>query len=133
MKKNKYPNGNEWHPDGKMVADGAISIVKVRNLLKKSGITNVIGKNIRINGQLRGCYGFAICPDERGNERIVYFDTEVTFEFQNPSNGRILYRYAKSTNDFVGGLNHYCDFKNLGKEIKAMFDWYEDIFIMKNV
>jgi hypothetical protein len=126
MKKNKYPNGNEWYPDGKMVADGAISIVKVRNLLKKNGITNVIGKNIRINGQLRGCYGFAICPDEKGNGKIVYFDTEVTFGFQNPSNGRILYRYAKSTNDFVGELNRYCVFENLGGEIKAMFGLLED-------
>ena len=112
---------NEWHPDGKMVADGAISIVKVKNILKKNGITNVIGKNVRINGQLRGCYGFAICPDEKGNGKIVYFDTEVTFAFQNPPDGRILYRYAKSTNDFVGELNRYCDFKNLGREIKAMF------------
>jgi hypothetical protein len=126
MKKNKYPTGNEGYPDGKMVADGAISIVKVRNLLKKNGITNVIGKNIRINGQLRGCYGFAICPDEKGNGKIVYFDTEVTFGFQNPSNGRILYRYAKSTNDFVGELNRYCVFENLGGEIKAMFGLLED-------
>lgn len=115
---------NEWYPNGKMVADGAISITKVRNILKKNGITNVIGKNIRINGQLRGCCGFAICLDENGNEKIVYFDTEVIFSFQNSPNGRILYRYAKSTSDFVGGLNHYCAFKNLGKEIKAMFDYW---------
>jgi hypothetical protein len=126
MKKNKYPNGNEWHPDGKMVADGAISIVKVRNILKKNGITNVIGKNIRINGQLRGCCGFATCPDEKGNGKIVYFDTESTLAFQNPPDGRVLYRYAKSTNDFVGELNRYCDFENLGREIKAMFGLLED-------
>lgn len=126
LRKGKKMKFNEWHPDGKMVADGAISIVKVKNILKKNGITNVIGKNIRINGQLRGCYGFAICPDEKGNGKIVYFDTEVTFAFQNPPDGRILYRYAKSTNDFVGELNRYCDFKNLGREIKAMFGLLEN-------
>lgn len=115
---------NEWHSDEKMVADGAISIVKVRNLLKKNGITNVIGKNIRINGQLRGCCGFAICPDEKGNGKIVYFDTEVS-TLPISTNGKILYRYAKSTNDFVGELNRYCDFKNLGREIKAMFGLLE--------
>ena len=63
---------NEWHPDGKMVADGAISIVKVKNLLKKHGIVDIVGKNIRVNGQLRGCYGFAKCPNG-GNGKIVYF------------------------------------------------------------
>ena len=114
---------NEWYPDGKMVADGAISIVKVRNILKKNGITDVVGKNIRINGQLRGCCGFVTCPDEKGNGKIVYFDTELT---SFPNNGRILCRYAKSTNDFVGELNRYCDFKNLGREIKAMFGLLED-------
>ena len=97
----------------------------MKNLLKKCGIVDVVGKNIRVNGQLRGCYGFAKCPNG-GNGKIVYFDTEVTFAFQNPPDGRILYRYAKSTNDFVGELNRYCDFKNLGREIKAMFGLLED-------
>ena len=117
---------NEWYHNGKMVADGAISIVKVRNILKKNGITDVVGKNIRINGQLRGCYGFATCPNGKGNGKIIYFDTEVTSLFQPPLNGRILYRYAKSTNDFVGELNRYCDFENLGGEIKVMFGLLED-------
>ena len=113
---------NEWYPNGKMVADGAISITKVRNVLKKIGIADVIGKNIRVNGQLRGCSGFATCPNGKGNGRIVYFNTEISIScYPTDLNGKILYRYAKSTQDYCGELNRYCSFENLGREIKAMF------------
>lgn len=107
---------NEWYPNGPMVAPGAISMRKVKNLLKKKGVYTVENvHNIRVNGQLRGCSGFVRLTN--GN-RYVYFDTEVFSECSGPRD--ILVRYAKGPEDYVGEINNYTSWAEFGKTIDEM-------------
>lgn len=78
-----------------------IGIVKARNLFR--GVGEVLnGRNVRVNGVLRGSSGFVRIP---GSLTLVYFNTE------DPGCGilseKILIRTAKDERDFVGGFNHF--------------------------
>jgi len=109
---------NEWYPNGPMVAPGAISMTKVKNLLKKGkGYSTEKFSNIRVNGQLRGSSGFV---RKEGSDRIVYVDTEYVTSLGR-NDDRILVRYAKSANDYCGGTNFYCSFDKLLQTLETMF------------
>lgn len=57
-------------------------------------------RNIRINGDLRGCSGFITDPDSGA---VVYVNTEPTFGHVR----EVLYRTAKDNRDYTGGHNRY--------------------------
>ena len=101
---------NEWYPTGPMVAPGAVSMTKVKNLLKKSGryyATKMM--NTRVNGQLRGCFGFI---RRSGDDKPIYIDTEYS---------PFLIRFARDENDYCGETNEYCQFDTLIQTLDAMF------------
>ena len=108
-----------WHHHGvSMVADRAISMTKVKNLLKKmAGYSAVNISNIRVNGLLIGCSGFI---HKDGSDRIVYFNTEYATS-PGRNYGRILYRHAEGDNDHIGGVNRYCTFGDFGDALDRMF------------
>ena len=55
--------------------------------------------NINVNGRKLGCSGFAVNKD---NGMVMYVNTETTmFGY--------LYRRAKSTSDYVGGINRFAN------------------------
>ena len=58
-------------------------------------------KNIRINGETRGCSGFV-----RYHGRIVYFTTERPC--YGPLSDKFMYRKANSMQDLTGGTNQWC-------------------------
>ena len=66
-------------------------------------------KNIRINGQPRGCSGFIVNP---ANGKIVYVNTE-----QGSQNRGALYRTAKTTKDYTGGHNNFADNDDLAQKV----------------
>ena len=108
---------NEWYPNGPMVAPGAISMTKVKNLLKKGkGYVAENFSNIRVNGQLRGSCGFV---RKAGSDKIVYVDTEVPA--YGREEGSVLVRYAKSTKDYCGETNFYCYFSDLLEFLDHLF------------
>jgi hypothetical protein len=96
---------------------------KVKAMFKPYSNLVVETKNIRINGQLRGCSGFIQNND---NGKIVYLTTEpISFTGNTKSfegnglygdnNKAIMYRTAKTTKDYTGGVNQWCSlnsFKN---------------------
>ena len=107
---------NEYYPDGPMTAPGAISMTKVKNLLKKKGVYTIENvHNTRVNGQLRGCFGFVRRTD---GTRYVYFDTEGSS--YGPLADKILVRYAASAVDFTGERNNFIDWADFGKVIDEM-------------
>jgi len=106
---------NEYYPDGPMTAPGAISMTKVKNLLKKGVYAIENAHNTRVNGQLRGCFGFVRRTD--GN-RYVYFDTEGSS--YGPLADKILVRYAASAKDYTGERNIFIDWADFGKVIDEM-------------
>ena len=54
--------------------------------------------NINVNGRKLGCSGFAVNKD---NGMVMYVTTDT------PTRLGYLYRRAKSTSDYVGGLNRW--------------------------
>lgn len=81
----------------------AILAVKLRNRFKNSFPTlEVRVKNIRVNGDVRGCSGFITDPE---TGRHVYVNTERSV--YGPLQNRILYRTAESTTDYTGGRNRW--------------------------
>lgn len=107
---------SEW--GGMRMKDGAISIVKFRNLVKKWGFEVVKGYNIRINGLCVGCGGFL--KKKAGDDRLVYFNTDNLI-------GKVLYRTAQDLEDFSGGINCYSTFDaNLNAGLDRLYkmgDW----------
>ena len=89
---------SEW--GGTRMKDGAVGIVKFKNLVKRSGFEVIDGHNVRINGLCVGCGGFLKKP---GDERLVYFNTD------NLGN-KVLYRTAQNAKDYTGGTNCYATF-----------------------
>lgn len=82
---------------------GVISATKMRNALRALDPTLIFDlRNININGRLMGCSGFITDP-ATGN--IVYLSTE---DNPGPLLGHAVYRTAKHTKDYSGGLNHMC-------------------------
>lgn len=83
----------------------SILSTKLRNEIKKSAPGRnytFLLKNIRINGEARGCSGFIINED---NGLVVYVSTESI-----PWNDdlRFMYRYARTTKDYTGSHNRWC-------------------------
>ena len=99
-----YPRGH-W--------EGALSITKVRNALKKEGLEVVNGQNNSVNGVREGCSGFAKHPDGR----LVYFHSDASFG----GYAQCYYRTAKHDRDYTGGSNHNCSNAELIKGIKTLF------------
>lgn len=60
-------------------------------------------RNIRINGDTRGCCGWLVYE----NGAVIYVNTEDSC--YGPLQGKILYRRAKDTKDCVGGRNHWIE------------------------
>ena len=59
-------------------------------------------KNIRVNGDPRGCSGFIV---NTANGKIAYVNTEESV--YGPLQGKILYRTAESLKDYTGGMNRW--------------------------
>lgn len=57
-------------------------------------------KNIKINGDPRGCSGFILNP---ANGKIAYLTTEESA--YGPLRGKIMYRTAEHLKDYRGGRN----------------------------
>lgn len=109
---------------------GCVSLVQLRAALARSRLKLEIvnGKNIRVNGELRGCSGFITAVEPTfccGCTTVVYFNTERSC--YGPLSGRFLYRLAASTNDYSGkGPNQYCadNADALVAAVKPLFDDY---------
>ena len=70
----------------------------LRNALKNKGNYDIQVKNIRINGNLRGCSGFITNKD---NNVVLYVDTEGSVY----SDLFYMSRYAKNVKDYSGCTN----------------------------
>lgn len=88
---------------------------KLKNAIQKKGDYTVELNNISINGRRIGCSGFITNPT---NGKIVYVSTE------KPAFAALddysLIRYAKSTSDYVGGINHFVQDDRLCSKIIEM-------------
>lgn len=77
--------------------------VKLRNRFNAvDPVLIVTLRNIRINGDPRGCSGFVTDPR---SGKHVYVNTEENS--YGPLKGAILYRTAESTTDYTGGFNRW--------------------------
>lgn len=93
----------------------SLSSVKLRNRLRAIRPDLVIEiKNVRVNGQLRGCSGFVKNP---ANDHIVYVNTE-----DNLRSGEALYRTAESMKDYRGGRNRFAAHEELPDAIVDLLD-----------
>lgn len=91
---------------------GAFSMTKLKNRLTKLDPELVCHlKNVRVNGQLRGCSGFVVNPH---NGRIAFVSTDCYHGDRCPE---ALYREAESLHDYHGGLNHFCSYAQLPSEL----------------
>ena len=88
---------------------------KLRNMIQKKGDYKVELHNVSINGRRIGCSGF-ITNTTSG--KIVYVSTE------KPAFAALddysLIRYAKSTSDYVGDINHFVQDDSLCSKIVEM-------------
>lgn len=94
---------------------GAISITKVRNLLRKHGLEIVNGLNNRVNNVLEGSSGFIRREKDGKDGRLVYFNTD-------GYNGQVLFREAADERDYTGGTNNYCPFGALPWKVLEMLE-----------
>jgi hypothetical protein len=79
-----------------------LAMTKLKNqLVKIDPDLKVELKNVRINGQLKGCTGFVTNP---ANGKIAYVSTDVDYR---PGLHNALNRTAESTRDFRGGMNRF--------------------------
>jgi hypothetical protein len=108
-----YTDLNRDYPKG--YYKGAISVVKMRNAMKKAGYELVNASNDRRNNVLEGSSGFIRDPK---SGRLVYFSADASACFNGD---KILYRTAKHDRDYTGGLNRYADFTELGEAVKNLF------------
>ena len=77
--------------------------VKLKNRFVKANPTlEVHLRNIRINGDPRGCSGFIVNP---ANGKIAYVNTEGSV--YGPLQGKIMYRTAEHLKDYTGGMNRW--------------------------
>lgn len=82
---------------------------KVKNLFKGLPFEVKI-KDIKVNGQIRGCSGFITNTE---NEKVCYIDTEPFFDggkgsgLYNNNNMAIMMRTAKHDKDYSGGINNW--------------------------
>lgn len=61
-------------------------------------------KNIRINGQMRGCSGFV---QNNATGQIIYLTTEESA--YSPLQGKVMFRTADNFTDYRGGRNRWAD------------------------
>ena len=108
---------NEWYPEGPRQAEGAVSMTKVKNLLKREGYEAAGFRNTRVNGQLRGCYGFV---RKAGSGKVVFVDTE--YLTSGTGAGNILVRFARDEKDYCGHRNEWTHFAGLAYTLARMFD-----------
>lgn len=90
---------------------------KLRNrLVALDPSLNVQLKNIKVNGDTRGCSGFISKED-----RIVYVNTEESV--YSPFRGKSLYRVARHMKDYSGCRNHHVE---NGRLAEAIIDLLND-------
>ena len=82
----------------------AISMTKVKNLLKREHPGTIVPhlRNIRINGNLRGCSGFL---ENTQTGKFVYICLED--RFYDPDGCAGMYRTATGLDDYTGGRNRW--------------------------
>ena len=105
-----YTDLNRDYPKG--YYEGAISVTKMRNAMRKVGYELVNASNDRRNNVLEGSSGFIKDPV---SGRLVYFSADASFS------DRILYRTAKDERDYTGGANLYAGFSELGQAVADLF------------
>lgn len=108
-----YRNELADYPHGRY--EGAISVTKVRNAMKREGLELVNAGNNRCNNVLEGSSGFIREPS---TGRLIYFSADASCTYNGD---KVLYRTAKHDRDYTGGCNNYCDFSELGRHVKALF------------
>lgn len=93
-----------------------LNAVKLRNeLLAIRPTLQVELKNVRINRVLQGCNGFVTDPN---TGRVVYISTD-----RNHGTVRnALYRTAKNTHDYTGGMNHFADWDKVAEAAVQLLD-----------
>lgn len=92
---------------------------KLRNQIKKiqpEGLEFHL-KNIKVNGQNRGCSGFI---KNVSNGNIVYVNTEKSC--YSPLADKNLYRTAKDLKDYTGGRNRWATDDRIAIEIVNLLD-----------
>ena len=108
-----YIDTNRDYPKGRY--EGAISVTKVRNAMRKAGYELVNASNNRRNNVLEGSSGFIKDPV---SGRLVYFSTDASACYNGD---KVLYRTAKHDRDYTGGINRYADFSELSKAVTDLF------------
>lgn len=108
-----YTDVNRDYPKG--YYEGAISVTKVRNAMRKTGYELVNAKNERRNNVLEGSSGFIKDP---ASGRLVYFSADASACYNGD---KVLYRTAKHDRDYTGGTNRYADFSELGEAVRDLF------------
>lgn len=108
-----YTDLNRDYPKG--YYEGAVSVTKMRNAMKKLGYELVNAGNNRCNNVLEGSSGFIKDP---ATGKLVYFSADASACFNGD---KVLYRTAKHEKDYTGGTNRYADFSELGRAITDLF------------
>lgn len=108
-----YTDTDRDYPKG--YYEGAISVTKVRNAMKKLGYELVNARNDRCNNVLEGSSGFIKDP---ASGRLVYFSADASACYNG---GKVLYRTAEHDHDYTGGYNRYADFSELGEAVRDLF------------
>lgn len=108
-----YTETNRDYPKGRYV--GAISVVKVRNAMRKAGYELVNASNNRRNNVLEGSSGFIKDP---ASGRLVYFSADASACYNGD---KVLYRTAKHDHDYTGGTNRYAYFSELVDAVADLF------------
>ena len=113
MSKIIYTDTNRDYPKGR--CEDAISVVKVRNAMKKAGYELVNASNNRRNNVLEGSSGFIKDP---ASGRLVYFSADAPPCY---SGDEVLHRPARCDRDYTGGANRYVDFSKLAEAVRDLF------------
>ena len=113
MSKIIYKNELADYPHGRY--EGAISVTKVRNAMRKLGYELINARNDRCNNVLEGSSGFIRDP---ATGKLVYFSADASACFNGD---KVLYRTARHEKDYTGGINRYADFSELGQAVKKLF------------
>lgn len=108
-----YTDTDRDYPKGRY--EGAISVTKMRNAMRKAGYELVNARNERRNNVLEGSFGFIKDPV---SGRLVYFSADASACFKSDE---VLYRTAKHDHDYIGGINRYANFKELAESVRNLF------------
>lgn len=108
-----YTDTDRDYPKGRY--EGAISVTKMRNAMRKAGYELVNASNNRCNNVLEGSSGFIKDPV---SGRLVYFSADASACYNG---GKVLYRTARHDRDWTGGTNCYADFSDLAESVRELF------------